>query len=124
MSSTYIRLVYITLFDPPFVELGEQALLNKKGQNAKDQDQSKEDGIGGTEYDTGDVFAGSNNDPDFPGLELFYTKDIFTCEMDGKPRWCASCMNWKPDRSHHCTNSGRCVKKMDHFCPWYADTMT
>lgn len=86
---------------------------------------SKEDGIGGAEYDTGNHPGNTRQDssekdvPEPPGLELFYTKDIFTCEMDGKPRWCSECMNWKPDRAHHCRSSGRCIKKMDHFCPWY-----
>jgi palmitoyltransferase len=50
---------------------------------------------------------------------LFYTKDVFTSELDGRPRWCSQCLNWKPDRAHHCSSSGRCILKMDHFCPWY-----
>lgn len=53
-----------------------------------------------------------------PGLEKFYTKDVFVCEHDGRPRWCSTCLNWKPDRAHHCREVGRCVQKMDHFCPW------
>jgi hypothetical protein len=50
---------------------------------------SEGSGIGGAEYDPGNpsiVVAGSENDPDSPGLELFYTKDIFVCDMDGKPK--------------------------------------
>jgi len=53
-----------------------------------------------------------------PDLRQFYTKDVFTCEGDGRPIWCSTCLNWKPDRTHHCREVGRCVKKMDHFCPW------
>jgi palmitoyltransferase len=56
--------------------------------------------------------------PDSPGLERFYSKQIFTCEPDGRPRWCTLCWNWKPERASHSTELGRCVHKMDHLCPW------
>ena len=51
-------------------------------------------------------------------LHEFYNMDAFICENDGLPRWCFHCNCWKPDRSHHCGELGRCVRKMDHFCPW------
>lgn len=53
-----------------------------------------------------------------PGIEEYYTKDVFVCDGNGLPLWCPTCCNWKPDRSHHCSDIGRCVLKMDHFCPW------
>ncbi|KAG8412593.1 Palmitoyltransferase pfa5 [Metarhizium acridum] len=56
--------------------------------------------------------------PDSPGLEAFYSKDVFTCEADGRPKWCSQCRQWKPDRAHHSREMGRCVRKMDHMCPW------
>jgi hypothetical protein len=40
------------------------------------------------------------------------------CETDGRPRWCSTCCNWKLDRAHHCSELQRCVRKMDHYCPW------
>jgi palmitoyltransferase len=52
-----------------------------------------------------------------PGLE-FTTKDAFICDNNGKPRFCDHCNAYKPDRTHHCSEVGRCVKRMDHFCPW------
>ena len=93
-------------------------------------------------------------------LRNFYTTDAFTCEGDGRPVWCSTCLNYKPDSewfllhvsfnkllfalcsrdgqpvfsehtcftanadpisfsgAHHCREVGRCVRKMDHFCPW------
>lgn len=59
-----------------------------------------------------------DTNPDSPGLEAFYSKDVFVCEADGRPKWCSSCRQWKPDRSHHSRELGRCVRKMDHVCPW------
>jgi palmitoyltransferase len=53
-----------------------------------------------------------------PGLNEIYSYSVFTCEMDGHPAWCSFCKNWKPDRAHHCREVGRCIRKMDHFCPW------
>ncbi|CAG8550940.1 3858_t:CDS:2 [Ambispora gerdemannii] len=34
------------------------------------------------------------------------------------PRYCRTCKNYKPPRSHHCKTCKRCVLKMDHHCPW------
>jgi len=35
-----------------------------------------------------------------------------------RPRYCRRCHAWKPERSHHCSVSARCVLKMDHYCIW------
>ena len=53
-----------------------------------------------------------------PRVEDFWLKDVFTCNYDGRPRFCSTCLNFKPDRAHHCSEIDRCVRKMDHFCPW------
>lgn len=127
MTASFIRLSHIITFDPPYVPLGlsapparrDRIILKEKGRaRGRDGDITR------GEYDprekSRDIRAGpgAQNDPDSPGLELFYTKDVFICEMDGRPRWCSSCANWKPDRARHCSSSGRCIRKMDHFCPW------
>ncbi|KAF7455335.1 Palmitoyltransferase [Pyrenophora tritici-repentis] len=44
--------------------------------------------------------------------------DAYLCDYQGVPNWCGRCHNWKPDRTHHCKELGRCVRKMDHYCPW------
>jgi len=31
---------------------------------------------------------------------------------------CAKCASIKPERCHHCSVCQRCVRKMDHHCPW------
>lgn len=31
---------------------------------------------------------------------------------------CAKCCSLKPDRAHHCSICQRCIRKMDHHCPW------
>ncbi|XP_038223002.1 palmitoyltransferase ZDHHC6 [Zerene cesonia] len=33
-------------------------------------------------------------------------------------QYCVVCEGYKAPRSHHCKKCGRCVKKMDHHCPW------
>mmetsp|Transcript_16121 Transcript_16121/g.23324 ORF Transcript_16121/g.23324 Transcript_16121/m.23324 type:complete len:285 (+) Transcript_16121:28-882(+) len=33
-------------------------------------------------------------------------------------RFCNTCNQWKPDKSHHCRRCRRCIHKMDHHCPW------
>jgi palmitoyltransferase len=53
-----------------------------------------------------------------PGLEAFWMRDAFVCDQNGMPIWCSFCHAWKPDRTHHNQDVGRCTRKMDHFCPW------
>ncbi|KAK4950713.1 Palmitoyltransferase pfa5 [Elasticomyces elasticus] len=48
----------------------------------------------------------------------FWMRDVFVCDSNGYPIWCQYCLNWKPDRTHHNQDVGRCTLKMDHFCPW------
>ena len=31
---------------------------------------------------------------------------------------CGRCEMFRPPRAHHCTTCRRCIKKMDHHCPW------
>ncbi|XP_068092429.1 palmitoyltransferase ZDHHC3 isoform X2 [Hyperolius riggenbachi] len=31
---------------------------------------------------------------------------------------CPKCCSIKPDRAHHCSICKRCIRKMDHHCPW------
>lgn len=31
---------------------------------------------------------------------------------------CAKCETFRPPRSHHCKRCRRCVRRMDHHCPW------
>jgi palmitoyltransferase len=65
-----------------------------------------------------------NSDNGCPSLEEFYGKDVFMCEEDGRPRWCSVCRRLKPDRSHHSSDLGRCVRKMDHVCPWVGGVLS
>jgi len=37
---------------------------------------------------------------------------------------CENCNNnFKPDRAHHDSVTGRCIVKMDHFCPWVGNVV-
>lgn len=71
---------------------------------------------GGYENVSTDVYMDSIESQ--KALEEFWKRDVFVCMNDGKPKWCSDCAVWKTDRTHHCSDIGRCVKKMDHFCPW------
>jgi hypothetical protein len=39
-------------------------------------------------------------------------------KSNAKPRYCRTCQQYKPPRSHHCSSCQRCILKMDHHCPW------
>ncbi|KAI0149585.1 DHHC palmitoyltransferase-domain-containing protein [Xylariaceae sp. FL1272] len=114
MIITYLRTLYTANFDPGLVPLGPGAVEHRKNGNEKHANQPNgTDDIEGRAYE-----AGPNADIDSPGLEEFYTRDVFVAEPDGRPRWCSKCCNWKHDRVHHSSEIDRCVYRMDHYCPW------
>lgn len=147
IASTYLRLFHNVATNPGYVPRGPQWQVEQKGQrkhvrksslsgpkNDSETSDFEEKFNGSARHNTDgnganplrrhshtDQLSGSRpltiGDP-APDLRDFYTKDVFVCEGDGRPIWCSTCLNWKPDRSHHCREAGRCVKKMDHFCPW------
>ena len=38
-------------------------------------------------------------------------------------QYCEVCRGYKAPRSHHCRKCNRCVKKMDHHCPWIGNCL-
>ena len=148
ISSTYFRLLHTVIANPGFILRGpryfEQPNVESKKKHGWNPHKtissrlpkppqspdtttdggSLENAPGNTYPDSHPYPAGflGRDRPDLeqgaPGLEDFYSKDVFVCEGDGRPIWCSKCMNWKPDRTHHCKEVDRCVRKMDHFCPW------
>ncbi|TGJ80303.1 hypothetical protein E0Z10_g8462 [Xylaria hypoxylon] len=114
MIGTYARTFYNANFNPGVVPLGPRAAYRLRAKAEKQVRRSYgADDIEGRAYE-----AGPDNDPDSPGLESFYSRDAFVCETDGRPKWCSECCNWKHDRVHHSREIGRCVYRMDHYCPW------
>ncbi|KAI1299732.1 DHHC palmitoyltransferase-domain-containing protein [Xylaria venustula] len=114
MVTTYARTLYNANFDPGVVPLGAAAVSRRGAGDEKGMRRP---------YATSDLEArayeaGPKDDPDSPGLECFYSRDAFVCEADGRPKWCSECCNWKQDRVHHSREIGRCVYRMDHYCPW------
>ncbi|KAI3340986.1 DHHC palmitoyltransferase-domain-containing protein [Ustulina deusta] len=114
MVATYVRTLYNANFNPGVVPLGPLAVSRRSAKDGKRMRRPYgADDIEGRAYE-----AGPDRDPDSPGLECFYSRDAFVCESDGRPKWCSECCNWKQDRVHHSREIGRCVYRMDHYCPW------
>ncbi|CAD7949799.1 unnamed protein product [Amoebophrya sp. A120] len=42
---------------------------------------------------------------------------------DNRLRGCIHCQGFKPDRAQHCRMTGRCVLKLDHWCPFLLQTI-
>jgi palmitoyltransferase len=52
-------------------------------------------------------------------LERIAYSDYYYDRRDPRrPRYCKRCQAWKPERTHHCSVSGHCVLRMDHYCIW------
>lgn len=107
--ATYLRTFLIIQFDPGVVPYGPEPYESKRDRRRR---------MRGEKSDASPRELRSERDPDSPGLEEFYRRDVFVCENDGLPRFCSECRAWKPDRAHHSSELNRCVYKMDHFCPW------
>ncbi|OQO06885.1 hypothetical protein B0A48_07451 [Cryoendolithus antarcticus] len=122
MAAAYFRLLYVVQLNPGFIErrndLAEKPIgvheetVSRRSCAPTTLVTGQEDGY----LDFVGILEGRVPSP--PGMEDFYTKDVFVCDQNGLPLWCPICRNWKPDRSHHSSDIGRCVMKMDHFCPW------
>ncbi|KAL2017618.1 hypothetical protein VTK56DRAFT_1938 [Thermocarpiscus australiensis] len=112
MLVSYVRVFLVIQFNPGVTPLGPRAVEQKRSK-PKRRSQRERDLEASTRYE-----PRPDDNPDSPGLEAFYSKDVFVCDADGRPRWCSTCCNWKIDRAHHCRELERCVKKMDHYCPW------
>ena len=40
-----------------------------------------------------------------------------------RANFCRKCQAWKPARAHHCSATGRCILKLDHFCIWIVNSV-
>lgn len=134
LIATYIRLLYAVIGNPGFLPLGaervqidsakdsehshEKQRRRRRRSSRKPRDVEKVDPPADLEQGINNNAQGKAYDLDSLGLESFYTKDVFVCQDDGRPRYCSTCCQFKTDRSHHCRELDRCVRKMDHFCPW------
>ncbi|KAK3695562.1 DHHC palmitoyltransferase-domain-containing protein [Podospora appendiculata] len=118
MLAAYLRVFLVIQYNPGVVPVGPRAAQQKQHWNERPErsrrgNRARDDDVESIRY-----AASRDENPDSPGLEDFYSKDVFVCDFDGRPPWCSTCCNWKPDRAHHCSEIDRCVRKMDHYCPW------
>lgn len=140
----YLRLLYTVAINPGYVPRGPQWHANNSKRRKRSgsrrtkpnsydlekQNGGLEEPVDRNEHSSTQPYTnvpsayGPANDVATPGLHDFYSREVFVCENDGRPNWCSTCLNWKPDRTHHCREIGRCVRKMDHFCPWYIPLST
>ncbi|XWW94199.1 hypothetical protein V2A60_002141 [Cordyceps javanica] len=124
MIAAYLRTFITVIRDPGLVPLinGQADDANEKQQQQQQPpppSRRRRRRRRGEEPDVeAQTWTPIDMNPDSPGLENFYSKDVFVCEADGRPKWCSGCRQWKPDRAHHSSEIGRCVRKMDHLCPW------
>ncbi|XP_027047703.1 palmitoyltransferase ZDHHC3-like [Pocillopora damicornis] len=61
------------------------------------------------------VVARPSSSLDFSEINKAKTKQT---ESENEWTVCAKCEAYRPPRAHHCRTCGRCIRKMDHHCPW------
>ncbi len=134
-AGTYLRTYLAIQTNPGLVPLSPMGKAARAAEQAftrgqkKDKKQRARGGDGDVEAasstngsaSSGNIIhtiPGPDTDPDSPGLECFYSKNVFICTPSGRPKWCGKCLTWKPDRAHHSSELNRCIRKMDHYCVW------
>ncbi|KAI6222109.1 Palmitoyltransferase [Aphelenchoides besseyi] len=81
------------LTDPGVVPICRNADNPQKREQADDED----------DYDSG-------SDYDFVTRKKHFVGEDWTI--------CSRCESYRPPRAHHCRICKRCIRKMDHHCPW------
>lgn len=127
---TYGRLLDAVTRHPGLIPRGPQWYA-EKARNGKNKRSTVPGVRSGSRSEDEKSSEGDYHDPKMPKeieylaneslpfrVEDFWLRDVFVCNPDGRPRYCSTCYNWKPDRSHHCSEMNRCIVKFDHFCPW------
>lgn len=136
----YVRILQIIITNPGYIAKGK--IPEEQGQGTERKEQRVRRSCTITTVPEGEEIAGSGEKASSSrrtsthestnilrsiltgamaaprGMEQFYKRDAYICDYRGLPIWCAKCLNWKPDRTHHCSEIDRCVRRMDHFCPW------
>lgn len=136
--ATYFRLYYVVIFNPDFLPRGASwngsasEYESRRSRIRRKASRSRKGGHGNREKRLPSTTEGVDIERQaggvaFPltdfGQESFWTKDIFICQDDGRPAYCSKCCQFKTDRSHHNQDVDRCVRKLDHFCPWYLSSI-
>ncbi|KAK6367974.1 uncharacterized protein PV06_09299 [Exophiala oligosperma] len=114
----FARLIQTITFNAGLVPRGAQYFVERERAHRESQRSHKEEAVDpdGKEGYTPRRFRHKRDSGH--AAQNFWHKDVFVCGWDGRPPFCSTCYNYKPDRAHHCSELGRCVLKMDHFCPW------
>ncbi|RMZ91029.1 hypothetical protein DV736_g1726, partial [Chaetothyriales sp. CBS 134916] len=115
---TYSRLITTVIARPGVVPRGSQYYVEKERKVRRARSSLEKDGWDSGSSEGYGKLPKSRRDGEASSGEDFWHKDLFVCQYDGRPPFCSQCHNYKPTRSHHCSELERCVLKMDHFCPW------
>lgn len=118
--ATFGRLLQTITFNPGLVPRGPHYYVEKERARRNSGRPSHKEAALEQESNEGYTPREFRPDGAHEGYQAqnFWHKDVFVCGWDGRPPFCSTCYNYKPDRAHHCSELGRCVLKMDHFCPW------
>ncbi|KAG7008442.1 hypothetical protein G7Y79_00005g015830 [Physcia stellaris] len=139
IALTYSRLLYIVTTDPGYVPRGQRWYANKelqKKSRPRTHPGNRESRASRNANGTAVLGNGHNGkyaypdgppieEPDVPEEEItnlrsLYTKDAFTCEGDGRPVWCSTCLNFKPDSEVGGVISENSFKFFIQFVFWAA----
>ena len=125
LAIVFFRLIYTVNTNPGFVPRGPQWHANKTGEKEPkswlEKGKGEHRALGEKANGNAGLASGDYGNHAYPNgppldeygvpeektsnLRDFYAKDIFTCEGDGRPVWCSTCLNFKPD--------SKCI-----FCPF------
>lgn len=106
LFNTVLLLAFIAHFramvtDPGIVPINKNAMINRRSIDSHLYGHSTN--------------SFSENDDSDSGTDIMMLKPKYVGED-----WsiCTRCESYRPPRAHHCRVCRRCVRKMDHHCPW------
>ena len=108
----YFRILLTVVSNPGYT----RKRSGSRSTSTREKDGRSSSALPKTTIDRQAILEGRVSPP--PGIEHFTSKELFVSDPAGLPIFCDTCNNYKPDRTHHCSEVNRCVRRFDHYCPW------
>lgn len=99
---------------------GSESRAGMESQEGVESRENVESREGESQDQGGSLHQNGPRGPVDPPSDYMIVHDVMRKKGRSEYKVCTKCSVWKPDRCHHCLATGKCILRMDHYCPWFA----